>query len=373
MESAPVKIFLTSMIILNAISIGIEADHGDPEAPLWVALEMIFLCIFTIELGLNLVAFGWIFFEDIWRWLDAFVVLVSLVDFAITLTSDASGSTGLSVVRLVRVIRVLRVVSVFEKMVYLVNAFLAGMQNVMWVLLLLTLVLYIMGVLAQSLFGKSDELRTEMAAKGYDLEDLFGTVPRSMLTLVGFATYDNAITVQRAVGNVFPHAWAFFLVFLVVVSIGCMELMTSLFIDSLMQEKKRMEKRHSEEILQQRKHVADLMTGLFKNFDRDNNGSLDKDELGLCMKVFDDEDTKELMDHVGIDSDMMAEAISVADINADGAVTEAEFRTALQSISEPPMKSDIRAVHQSVSLLMKEVKDLAAEVKKIREDMNARK
>lgn len=371
MESVPVKIFLTTMIILNAISIGIEADHGDPEDSFWVAIETTFLIIFTVELTLNLTAFGWVFFEDVWRWLDAFVVVVSLLDMIITMTTDSTSSSGLSVIRLVRVVRVLRVVSVFEKMVYLVNAFLAGMQNVMWVLLLLGLVLYIAGVLAQSFFGQSGELQQELLSKGYDVADLFGTVPRSMITLVGLATYDNAVPLQRAVGNVFPQSWAFFMIFLVFVSIGCMELMTSLFIDSLMQEKKRMEKRYSAQVLKQRKHVADLMTGLFRNFDKDSNGALDKLELDACMRVFQDPDTKDLMDHVGIDSSMMSEAIAVADINADGCVTESEFRTALLSISEPPMKADIRAVHQGVNLLKNEITHLTAEMKLLREDIKS--
>ena len=71
------------------------------------------------------------------------------------------------------------------------------------------------------------------------------------------------------------------------------------------------------------------------------------------MNVFDDDDTKDLMQHVGIDAAMMAEAIRVADLDLDGEVSEVEFRKALDSISQPPMKCDIRAVHQKVSVFQK--------------------
>ena len=161
------------------------------------------------------------------------------------------------------------------------------------------------------------------------------------------------------------------MVFLVVVSIGMMELMTSLFIDSLMQEKKRMEQRQSAQMVEKRKVVENLMAGLFRNFDKDSNGSLDKVELEHCMRVFEEPATNELMDHVGINSSMLVEAISVADLNADGTVTEQEFRESLESISAPPMKSDLRAVHQGVNLLRKEFKSIAVEVKGMREDMRA--
>ena len=71
------------------------------------------------------------------------------------------------------------------------------------------------------------------------------------------------------------------------------------------------------------------------------------------MHVFDNRDTKDLMHHVGIDADTMADAIKVADLDLDGEVSEAEFRRALDSISQPPMKCDIRTVHQRVAVLHK--------------------
>ena len=51
------------------------------------------------------------------------------------------------------------------------------------------------------------------------------------------------------------------MVFIVVVSVGLMELMTSLFIDSLMDEKQRMERRKSNENEERRKEVQQMMTG----------------------------------------------------------------------------------------------------------------
>merc|ERR1711871_1313646 len=48
-----VRFFLVSMIVANACTIGLEADYGDGSAG-WQALEIIFLVVFTTELGMNL-------------------------------------------------------------------------------------------------------------------------------------------------------------------------------------------------------------------------------------------------------------------------------------------------------------------------------
>jgi len=188
-----------------------------------------------------------------------------------------------------------------------------------------------------------------------DIERLFGTIPRSMITLIAFYTYDSSMAVQRVIGEVYPWAWIFFLVFMVVVSIGVMELMTSLFIDSLMEEKKRVESKQADEKDRRRKEVQALIKGLFEAFDEDKSETLDKNELQDCLAVFDDPDTKALLDYVQIDANMMRAAIKVADIDGDEEVSADEFSAALESIHEPPKKSDIREVHQRVGHLQRDV------------------
>jgi hypothetical protein len=91
----------------------------------------------------------------------------------------------------------------------------------MWVLVLLVLMLYVAGVLAKSFFGDNEHLRSEMMrAHATDIKELFGTVPRSMSTLLGVALHDNANVLQRHIGEINIAAWLFFIIFLVLVSIG---------------------------------------------------------------------------------------------------------------------------------------------------------
>ena len=148
------------VISLNSIMIGIEADHkSESSKDVFFAIESCFLFIFLAELTLNLVGFGWLYFDEYWHQCDAGVVVVSVIDYIIVLASDGDGK-GLSVLRLVRVLRVLRVISHSERLASLVAAFAKGMEGLMWVLLLMVLFLYIFAVLGKSFFAESVTITT---------------------------------------------------------------------------------------------------------------------------------------------------------------------------------------------------------------------
>ena len=61
-----------------------------------------------------------------------------------------------------------------------------GMQNLSWVLVLLILMLYIFSVMAKSFFGDSSRLEADLASKGIDTVDLFGSVCSQTSTLCVF-------------------------------------------------------------------------------------------------------------------------------------------------------------------------------------------
>jgi hypothetical protein len=137
----------------------------------------------------------------------------------------------------------------------------------MWVLALLFLMIYMAAVLGRIFFGKSTELRATLLKKNIDISEYFGTIPDSMITLLGFSLHDNANRLQREIGAALPAAWIFFLVFFVLVSVGMMELMTSLFIDSLFMEKKKIAMDQKQAEMDKRQRVEDMLSGLFTVFD----------------------------------------------------------------------------------------------------------
>jgi len=345
------------MISLNAVMIGVESDHeSDSTKDAFLAIESVFLFIFLTELILNLIGFGWMFFDEVWHWIDAGVVVVSVFDFCLSLASDDDKSTGLSVLRLVRVLRVLRVISHSEKLAYLVSSFAKGMEGLMWVILLMILFLYIFAVLGKAFFADSAVLAEKLASEGFDAQRLWGTIPESMLTLTALSTYDNAMKIQRAIGEVYPYAWIFFGMFMTIVSIGVMELMNGIFIEALMDEKKKVdnERKFLEEA--HRNELSELMISLFNTYDSDNNGQLDGNELDCCLALFEDPVSAKLMENVGIDAVKMQQALHVADIDCSGTISEQEFRMAVNSLYEPPMRLHLGVVQRKLATVQMELK-----------------
>ena len=250
------------------------------------------------------------------------------------------------------------------------------MESLMWVIVLLTLFLYIFAVLAKSFFGNSGEIAARLERDGVDADNYFGTIPQSMVTLIGLCTYDNSISIQRAIGEVYPHAWLYFAAFMVVVSIGVMELMNGIFIEALMDEKKKIDRERAFLAEAHRAEVDNLMLNLFKTYDVDKDGSLDQNELDCLLYVFRDPEAARLMQEVGIEAKRMEQALHVADIDCQGCVTLDAFAGAVESLHEPPMRLHLAMVQRKLThhhkQLKEELKKQIAKIADALESMDAR-
>ena len=227
--------------------------------PTFVAIESVFVAIFTIELCLNLFGFGWIFFQDAWNIADFMIVLTSWIEI-IAFAAGGGGST--TVVRLLRIMRVTgrlarigRIVAFYERLAVLCVSFLQSMKSVCWVLLLIVLVLYVFAVLGVELFKDATELQAKLKAGGngnIDLKRQFGTIPRAMVTLLQYTAYDNHVgDEQRPIGEIWPATWIYFVAVMCVIVLGLFQLLAAVFVDTLLEEMALKEK-------QKQRDAADL-------------------------------------------------------------------------------------------------------------------
>lgn len=209
--------FITALILLNAVTLGLETDdslmarHGG----LLHAVDHAILCVFVLELALKLAAYRLGFFRVGWNWFDLIVVGVSLI--------PATGA--LSVLRALRVFRVLRLLSVVPSMRRVVSALfraLPGMASIMSVLLV---IYYVAAVLATHTFGHSQD---------ETLESLFGSVGASMFTLFQLMTLEGwRSDVADPTIAIYPWAWIFFVVFITVTSFAVLNLFIGVIVDAM--------------------------------------------------------------------------------------------------------------------------------------------
>lgn len=213
LESSAVRNTILGVILFNAVILGLETSKSAMSyaGPLILFLDKICLSIFVVELLAKLVAYRTRFFRDGWNIFDFIIVGISLVPAA----------EGFSALRALRILRVLRVISVAPRLRRVVEGFVTALPGMASVFLLMALIFYIASVMATKLFGAS-------------FDEWFGTLGRSGYSLFQIMTLESwSMGIVRPVMEVYPHAWLFFVPFIMVTTFAVVNLLVGLIVNSM--------------------------------------------------------------------------------------------------------------------------------------------
>lgn len=212
-ESNPVQRVIIALILINAVTLGLEtsqplmARHG----VLLHGIDRLILSAFVLEIALKLYAQGLGFFRRGWNVFDFLVVGVALV--------PASGP--LAVLRALRVLRVLRLLSVVPRLRFVVEALLKALPGISSIALLMLILFYVFAVMATGLFGA-------------DFPEWFGHIGASMYTLFQVMTLESwSMGIVRPVMAEHPYAWAFFVPFILIATFTMLNLFIGIIVDTM--------------------------------------------------------------------------------------------------------------------------------------------
>lgn len=204
---------ILSLILLNAILLGMEtlanlmAQYGET----LLLLDKVFLSIFVIEIVLRIFVYRLNFFKDPW----------SLFDFAVVAIALIPASGPLAVLRSLRVLRVLRVLSMVPSMRRVVSALLGSLPGLSSIALVLVLIYYVFAVMATKIFGAA-------------FPEWFGSIGASFYTLFQVMTLESwSMGVARPVMEQFPHAWLFFVPFILVATFTMLNLFIAIIVNTM--------------------------------------------------------------------------------------------------------------------------------------------
>lgn len=211
-EGRVFMIVITSVIVANAVTLALETAPAliGGGAVLIQHLDVVFLAVFVVELGLKLAVYRLDFFRSGWNIFDLLIIGISLVPFM--------GS--LSVLRAFRILRVLRLLSLVPRLRLVIEALVRAIPGIGAIVFVLLLLYFVSAVLATRLFGA-------------EFPDWFGTIGGSMFTLFAIMTLEGWAEIARAVMDRFPAAWAFFVPFIVVSSFMVLNLFIAIIVNSL--------------------------------------------------------------------------------------------------------------------------------------------
>ena len=210
---------LVVLIVLNAAILGLETNHelmaewGDVLH--W--LDHVILWIFIAEIIVLIAARGLGYFKDPWCVFDFIVVGIALI--------PASGS--LSVLRALRVLRVLRLINKVESMRKVVGGLLSSLPGLGSVFGLILIIFYVAAVIATNLFRE-------------EFPEWFGHLGSSAYTLFQVMTLEGwSQDIARPVMEHYPHAWIFFVLFILIATFIIFNLFIAVIVDSITADKEK--------------------------------------------------------------------------------------------------------------------------------------
>jgi voltage-gated sodium channel len=212
-EGKYVQRFITTIIVLNAITLGLETSKtvADEIGSILHVFDKIVITIFVIEIGCKLIYRDFGFFKIGWNVFDFIIVTIALIP-------DAG---QLSVLRALRVLRTFRLLSVVPSMRKVVQALLTAVPGMMSVGAIILLIFYVSGVLATNLFGS-------------DFDEWFGNIGRSMYSLFQIMTLESwSMGIVRPVMKLYPYAWVFFVTFILMTSFAVLNLFIGIIVDAM--------------------------------------------------------------------------------------------------------------------------------------------
>ncbi|MDF3818658.1 ion transporter [Leptospira sp. 96542] len=223
-ESPKVTGFVIGVIILNAITLGLDTIPAVTSqfGHTLEVIDQIILGIFIVEILLKLYAFHFKFFSTGWNVFDILIVGIALVPNAGTL----------SILRVLRIFRVLRLISTLPSLRKIVSALLLSLPGIASIALLAGIIFYIGSVMTTKVFGET-------------FPEWFGSIPASMYTLFQVMTLESwSMGIVRPVMEKFPHAYLFFIPYIVISTFTTLNLFIAVIVNSIQsldQEQKKEE------------------------------------------------------------------------------------------------------------------------------------
>ena len=180
-------IFMNSVVLGMMVSPAFEANYA-----ILQLIDKLCLAIFIVEMVLKLYVYGKDFFKSRWNIFDFAIIAFSAFEFA----------SSLIIFRAFRLFRALKYMNRFSRLKHIVDTFLAMMPSFCGFVAAFAVVLYVFAIMAVNLFS-------------FRFSD-FSTLSGATFTLFQVFTFDGWADITKAVMTVFPHAWIFFISYLLI-------------------------------------------------------------------------------------------------------------------------------------------------------------
>jgi len=354
------RLWCSFIILVDGIIIGIETDHtvkyGD-DTDLAEALQISSHAIvgwYVFELCLRIVCEkpmkAFFVGKDMrWNMFDLTLVIFSLMDFFLSSVSLRELAV-VRILRVLRLIRVMRVLRIFRFLTFLrefhklVLCLASSLQTLLCAFSLMTFFIFGMSILFTQTVGKYLEEESVDPVVARQLQEGFGSVGDSMLSLYMAITagrnWGEQYDVLEKVGSGLAFA---FVVFLVTAIYGLTNVVTAVFVESAMQATQNYRDLLVQEMLIKDRANVKHMKEIFRSIDTDNSGAITLEE----MHTFLQDDTLALQEYfeaLDLTANDTESLFKLLDMDDSGEVDIDEFCDGCMRLGGPAKSFDINCM-----------------------------
>lgn len=207
--------FIICVILVNAVILGLMTLDLTPETlRLLLLVDYLCLAIFVGEMALKLAVYRRTFFQDGWNNFDLIVVGIAVLP-------DAG---GLGVLRTLRVLRLMRLISVVPSMRRVITGMFLAIPGGASVAAVLAILYYVGAIIGFSFFHET-------------VPEYFGTIGATFFTLFRMMTLEGWPDIAGAVMKQHPHAWIYFVAFIILTTFTTLNLLFGIIVDAMQNAK----------------------------------------------------------------------------------------------------------------------------------------
>jgi len=301
------------LIFLNAVCVGLQTEYlavtaidqvengvnvTVTEPVYFIVFQVLFNCLFLIELGLRWVAQGFRpFFQTrdvIWNSSDVFIVGSGSVELLFGLYSWASGNNALvsgkfnmlrvlRVVRLIRVAKVIRTMRFFRGFRIMVMSLVGSMLSLLWVILILSVVFYIFGItFTSACLDYVFTMEQKPSPENLEFVRHFGSISRSYVSLFMAMSGGNdwSLYYDAIDQSVVPMQYTvLFMLYVAFAVFAVVNIVTGVFVDNAMSSSAQDKDVQLSDALDNNREYTKALKNTFEDLDDDNTGSISRGEF----------------------------------------------------------------------------------------------
>ncbi|KAF4674957.1 hypothetical protein FOL46_003403 [Perkinsus olseni] len=335
------------VIVLNAVWIGIDEDHNYKGSGIPLVVfdvgEHIFGFCFTFEILVRILAYRKKadFFNDkhlrLWNIFDLCLVVMMVIEIWVLLILDADASTlgSLSVLRLLRLLRITRVFRMVPELGMMVKSMAAAARPMSRSFSTgVVAIRYVFAIILTN-WAKGSEERLIKEVDGVPgfFDDMYGTIPKSMLTLWQVLVFDDTFSLIRATLSEGPACGALLLIFIMLGAFMILNILIGVICE-IVSGTTETEK---DKLLRER------IVEVFDAMDVDGSGTLTENEFNA--------QAASRLQKLGVDEDVVAVAFQIIDSSGHGCIDQDEFVQMLLKMLHPPTTQDLLLLQKNLTMV----------------------